>query len=100
MLGYPRMFTNAVCPAAAGISLAERMKANQLANALDRTIRARALAHGFVFRSAIEPFGRHAVCSPSPWLNGLRFPNATESYHPNRNGNSQGYARLVRSVVG
>ena len=38
VLGYPRMFTNAVCPAAAGISVAERTKANQLADALDRTI--------------------------------------------------------------
>ena len=78
----------------------ERTKANQFADALDRTIRARALAHGFAFRSAIGPFGKHAVCSPSPWLNGLSFPNAIESYHPNRAGNNQGYAPLVLSALG
>jgi hypothetical protein len=36
----------------------------------------------------------------SAWLNGLNFASTIESYHPNRNGNSLGYAPLVRSVVG
>jgi hypothetical protein len=34
------------------------------------------------------------------WLNGLNLASTFESYHPNRHGNSLGYAPLVRSVVG
>ena len=40
------------------------------------------------------------MCSSSAWLNGLNIFNTTESYHPNRNGNSAGYVPLVRSVIG
>jgi lysophospholipase L1-like esterase len=100
VLGYPRMFTSAGCFGTLGISATERTKANQLADALDGVIGARAAAYGFAYKSALGPFAAHAVCSFSPWLNGLNLFNTTESYHPNRNGNSLGYAPLVRSVIG
>jgi GDSL-like lipase/acylhydrolase family protein len=100
VLGYPRMFTSAGCFGTLGISATERTKANQLADALDGVIGARAAAYGFAYKSALAPFATHAVCSFSPWLNGLNLFNVTESYHPNRNGNSLGYAPLVRSVIG
>jgi hypothetical protein len=100
VLGYPRMFTSAGCFGTLGISATERTKANQLADALDGVIGARAAAYGFAYKSALAPFATHAVCSSSPWLNGLNLFNTTESYHPNRNGNSFGYAPLVRSVIG
>ena len=61
---------------------------------------ARAAAYGFTYKSAISSWTGHAVCSGSAWLNGLNIFNTTESYHPNRNGNSQGYAPLVRQVIG
>jgi hypothetical protein len=51
------------------------------------------------YKSAIVPFTGHAVCSSSAWLNGLNLFNTGESYHPNRNGNSAGYAPLVRSAL-
>jgi hypothetical protein len=35
----------------------------------------------------------------SEWLNGLSNP-VSESYHPNRTGQSSGYLPLVRQVVG
>lgn len=100
VLGYPRMFSSAGCFGTFGISSTERTKANQLADALDQLSSARAAAAGLTYRSAILPFTGHAVCSSSAWLNGLNLFNTVESYHPNRNGNSQGYAPLVRSVVG
>jgi lysophospholipase L1-like esterase len=100
VLGYPRMFTSAGCFGTLGISATERTRANQLADALDGVIGARAAAYGFAYKSAVGPFATHAVCSFSPWLNGLNLFNTTESYHPNRNGNSLGYAPLVRSVIG
>ena len=100
VLGYPRIFSSAGCFGTLGISATERTKANQLADALSQLTSARAAAAGFTYRSAIVPFTGHAVCSGSAWLNGLNLFNTGESYHPNRNGNSLGYAPLVRSVVG
>jgi lysophospholipase L1-like esterase len=100
VLGYPRLFSSAGCLGTLGISSTERTKANQLADALDQLTSARAAAAGFSYRSAIAPFTGHAVCSGSAWVNGLNLFNTVESYHPNRNGNSLGYAPLLRSVVG
>jgi lysophospholipase L1-like esterase len=100
VLGYPRIFSSAGCFGTLGISSTERTKANELADALDQLAGARAAAAGVTYRSAIAHFSGHAVCSWSAWLNGLNLFNTVESYHPNRNGNSLGYAPLVRSVVG
>jgi lysophospholipase L1-like esterase len=100
VLGYPRIFSSAGCFGTLGITLTERTKANQLADALDALTAARVAAAGLTYKSAVVPFTGHAVCSGSPWLNGLNLFNTVESYHPNRNGNSLGYAPLVRSVVG
>jgi lysophospholipase L1-like esterase len=102
VLGYPREFTSVGCFGTLGISATERTKANQLAEALDQVIRDRATLpqYAFSYQSALASFSTHAVCSSSPWLNGLNLFSTTESYHPNRNGNSQGYVPLVRAVIG
>ena len=100
VLGYPRMFSSSSCWGTFGISSTERTKANQLADALDQLLAARATAHGFTYRSAIQPFTGHAVCSSTAWINGLNLVSTGESYHPNRNGHSLGYAPLVRAVTG
>jgi hypothetical protein len=100
VLGYPRIFSSAGCFGTLGISSTERAKANQLADALDQLSSQRAGVAQVTYKSAVAPFTGHAVCSSSPWLNGLNLFNTVESYHPNRNGNSLGYAPLVRSVVG
>ena len=100
VLGYPRIFSSAGCFGTFGISSTERTKANQLADAIDQLSAARAAAANVMYRSAIAAFTGHAVCSASSWINGLNLFNTNESYHPNRNGNSLGYAPIVRSVVG
>jgi hypothetical protein len=100
VLGYPRLFSSSGCLGTTGISAQERTDANLLADAVDSVTAARAAAYGFTYKSAISSWTGHAVCSSSAWLNGLNIFNTTESYHPNRNGNSQGYAPLVRQVIG
>jgi len=100
VLGYPRIFSSASCFGTLGITATERAKANQLADAVDALTSQRATAAGATYQSAIGAFTGHAVCSTAPWLNGLNLFNTVESYHPNRNGNSLGYAPLVRAVVG
>ena len=100
VLGYPRMFNGSSCLGAFGISATERTKANQLADALDQTIGTHASTAGVTYKSALSSFSTHAVCSSSPWLNGLNLFNTGESYHPNKSGHSLGYLPLVRAVTG
>ena len=100
VLGYPRVFSSSGCLGTFGISSTERTKANQLSDALDQVTAAHAAAAGVTYKSSIGAFVGHAVCSSSPWLNGLNLFNTTESYHPNRNGNSAGYLPLVTAATG
>jgi len=100
VLGYPRVFSGASCFASLGISSTEETKANQLSDALDALIAKHAAAAGVVYESATTPFTGHAICSSSPWLNGLNLFNTGESYHPTRSGHSSGYLPLVASVTG
>jgi len=100
VLGYPRIFSGAGCFGTLGISSTEETKANQLSDALDTVIAAHAQTDGVTYTSAIAAFTGHAVCSSSPWLNGLNLFNTGESYHPNRTGQSSGYLALLTSVTG
>jgi hypothetical protein len=98
VLGYPKMFAPASCLGTLGISSTEQRKANDLAVALDTEMRSR-LPAGVTYQSALGAFAGHAVCSSSPWLNGLNLFNTGESYHPNRGGHSSGYLPLVSAVA-
>jgi lysophospholipase L1-like esterase len=100
VLGYPRVFSSSGCLGTFGISSTERTKANQLSDALDQVTAAHAAANGVTYKSSIGAFTGHAVCSSSPWLNGLNFFNTGESYHPTRSGHSSGYLPLVTAVTG
>lgn len=100
VLGYPRVFSGASCFGTLGISSTEQAKANALADALDKVIAAHAATDGVTYESAIGAFTGHAVCSSSPWLNGLNLLNTGESDHPNRSGHSTGYLPLVAAVTG
>jgi lysophospholipase L1-like esterase len=100
VLGYPRVFSGSGCLGTLGISSTERTKANALADALDRVVAAHAAADGVTYESAIAAFTAHAVCSWSPWLNGLNLLSTGESYHPTRSGHSAGYLPLVTAVTG
>lgn len=100
VLGYPHVFSGASCFGTLGISSTEETKANQLSDALDTVISTQAQRYGLTYESAIGAFTGHAVCSASPWLNGLNLFNTTESYHPNKAGHSSGYLALVTSITG
>ena len=100
VLGYPRVFSGAGCFGTLGISSTEETKANALSDALDQLVAAHAAADGITYKSAIGAFTGHAVCSSSPWVNGLNLFNTGESYHPSRSGHSSGYLPLVTAVTG
>jgi GDSL-like Lipase/Acylhydrolase family len=100
VLGYPRVFSGASCFGTLGISSTEQSKANDLADAFDHVIATHAAAANVTYVSSIARFTGHAVCSATPWINGLNLFNTTESYHPSRSGNSAGYLPLLTAVTG
>jgi len=100
VVGYPRLFSGSTCTSAFGISGSEMTAANNLVDAMDTVTATRAAAYGFTYKSAVSQFTGHALCSSSPWLNGLSPFAISNSYHPNASGQSSGYTPLVRSITG
>src|SRR5262249_20135487 len=95
VLRYPRGFSGSSRLRTLGITPTEQMKANALADELNQVIAKYASSNQVTYESAIGPFLGHAVCSFSPYLNGLNLFNTGESYHPTRSGQSSGYLPLV-----
>ena len=100
VLGYPHVFSTSTCFGTLGISSTEERDANLLADGLDSLIASYAGKYQFTYKSALVPWTGHAVCSLSPWLNGLNLFNTGESYHPNKAGHSAGYLPLVTAQTG
>lgn len=101
VLDYPYLFMGEDCNAGTFFSPDEETRLNQTADMLRTQLRSAATRAGgnFVFKDAIPPFVGHAICDSVEWLNGLSNP-VSESYHPNRTGQSSGYTPLVRAVLG
>lgn len=100
ILSYPRVLGTSGCFATTGISSSERSQLGTLENNLNAKIKAAATATGFTYVNSDSKFAGHNVCASQEWINGLNILHPEESYHPNRNGNSLGFAPLVRAIVG
>ena len=98
VVGYPRIFMGEDCNAFTWFSPAEETRLNQTADLLNSKLSAAAGAQGFSFANPTSRFIGHAVCDNPEWLNGLSNP-INESYHPNRTGQSSGYAPLVSPLL-
>ncbi|OKI74105.1 SGNH/GDSL hydrolase family protein [Micromonospora sp. CB01531] len=98
IVGYPRLSNESDCQSLSRISPGEQAALNDTADLLNETIKARAVAHSFPFVDPRAAFTGHAVCDAVEWINGLSNPTS-ESYHPNRTGQSGGYAPLVKSAM-
>ena len=96
--GYPRVFMGEDCNAATWFSPSEETRLNQTADLLNAKLSAAAAARGFKFANPTSRFIGHAVCDDVEWLNGLSNP-ISESYHPNRLGQSSGYTPLVSPLL-
>ncbi|MGH3502237.1 MAG: SGNH/GDSL hydrolase family protein [Nocardioidaceae bacterium] len=97
VVGYPRLFNGEDCNAGTWFSPHEESRLNATADLLDSTIAAAANAHGFSYVDPRSAFTGHAICGSPEWINGLSSP-ITESYHPNRSGQT-GYADLVDDLL-
>ena len=96
--GYPRIFQGEDCNAATWFSPSEETRLNQTADLLNAKLSAAASAKGFRFANPTSRFIGHAVCDDVEWINGLSNP-VSESYHPNRLGQSSGYSPLVSPLL-
>ena len=98
VVGYPRLFNGEDCNAGTWFSPTEESRLNQTADLLNSTTSTAASAKGFGFANPTSRFIGHAVCDDVEWLNGLSNP-VSESYHPNRTGQSSGYTPLVNGLL-
>ena len=98
VVGYPRIFMGEDCNAFTWFSPSEESRLNQTADLLNSKLSAAAAARGFAFANPTSRFVGHAVCDSPEWINGLSNP-VSESYHPNRTGQSSGYAPLVSPLL-
>jgi hypothetical protein len=98
IVGYPRLFQGEDCNAGTWFSPTEESRLNQTADLLNSKLAAAASAKGFTFANPTSRFIGHAVCDDVEWLNGLSNP-VSESYHPNRTGQSSGYTPLVSPLL-
>lgn len=98
VVGYPKLFMGEDCNAMTWFSPNDEKSLNDTAVLLDNTIGAAAKAKGFSFVNPVNRFTGHAICDGREWINGLSNPVA-ESYHPNRAGQSSGYAPLVSTPL-
>jgi lysophospholipase L1-like esterase len=99
VVGYPRIFNGEDCNAATFFSPTEESRLNQTADLLNSKTAAAASAKGFSFANPTSRFIGHAVCGDPEWINGLSNP-ISESYHPNRTGQSSGYVPTVNPLMG
>jgi lysophospholipase L1-like esterase len=98
VVGYPRIFNGEDCNAGTWFSPAEESRLNYTADLLNSRISTQAASKGFKFVNPTSRFIGHAVCDDVEWINGLSYP-ISESYHPNRTGQSSGYAPLVSAQL-
>ena len=98
VVGYPRIFDGEDCNALTFFSPSEETRLNATADLLDSTLRKAAVAAGFRYAGPTGRFLGHAVCDDPEWINGLSSP-ISDSYHPNRAGQSAGYTPLVSPLL-
>jgi lysophospholipase L1-like esterase len=98
VLGYPRLFNGEECNIITRISPEEQAQLNDAADLLAETIGATAASHGLRHLDMRDAFTGHAICDDVEWLNGISWPIA-ESYHPNVDGQRDGYFAALAAAV-
>lgn len=98
VVGYPRLNTLGPCNIP-GYDDTKRAVMNTGADILAATISEQAAAAGFSYADPRQEFNGHGVCSSAEWLNGPSIP-VQESFHPNVDGQADGYLPTVDAVTG
>ncbi|BCJ55444.1 lipase 1 [Actinoplanes sp. NBRC 14428] len=100
VLGYPILFDETAPSCGfAGMSIPKRKSINKGAAELNKVIKARSQAAGFIWSDVTDEFAGHGICGPSAWLHGLTLIPPTDSFHPTSNGYKYGYLPALNSVL-
>ncbi|GAA4901953.1 lysophospholipase L1-like esterase [Stackebrandtia albiflava] len=92
-VGYPRLFAEAPCESAPGLTEQEQQWLNDAADLLNRVTLRAATEAGIRFADPRTAFTGHAVCDEDPWMHGLsNVPG--DAFHPNPAGYA-GYAEFI-----
>jgi len=55
---------------------------------------------GITFVDVRPAFAEHELCSQAPRLNGIIRNNLVSSFHPNQDGQAQGYEAALAAITG
>ena len=98
VLGYPQTLAETgTCPVI-DLGSAKRTYMNGLADALAEGTKAAALKESVYFLDMRATFKDHGACGSDPWINDLT--NASEVFHPNAAGYTNGYATKLKATWG
>lgn len=97
--GYPLLFSGVQCQLLVNINPDEQERLNEATHTLNDTIAGVAAEHGFEFADVRDNFDGHAVCDDEEYLHGLTGPLVIESFHPNLEGQQQGYLPALEDAV-
>lgn len=97
--GYPLLFSGVLCQLLVNIMPEEQERLNEATHTLNDTIAGVAAEHGFEFADVRDNFDGHAVCDDEEYLHGLTGPLVIESFHPNLDGQQQGYLPALEDAV-
>lgn len=100
VLDYPQFYDLSKSSTCIGLSTTKRTYINQGAGVLDSLISAAAGRHGDSFVDANPFFAGHQICDSSSYLISVDWFNLSDSYHPNANGQKDGYLPALASVTG
>lgn len=100
VLDYPQFYDLAKSSSCIGLSTTKRTHLNQGASVLDSVISAAASRHGDTFVEVNSFFAGHQICDSGSYLISVDWFNLGDSYHPNANGQKNGYLPALDSVTG
>jgi lysophospholipase L1-like esterase len=97
VLGYPHVVEDG---GACSLSEPKRRALNEGSDQLAAVTADQAAKAGAVFADARPAFAGHGYCSRDAWINGVTFPDTDGSFHPNTDGQRDGYLALLSAAAG
>jgi lysophospholipase L1-like esterase len=100
VLGYPQPVAMTGSCGDLDLTAAKRTSMNGMADALAEGGKAAATSASVYFIDMRKPFSGHGACGTSPWINGVKLAQLTETFHANAAGYEQGYAAKLSATWG
>jgi len=100
VLDYPQFYDLSKSSTCIGLSTTKRTHINAGAAMLDSLMSAAASRHGDTFVDVNPFFAGHQICDSDTYMISVDLLDLSVSYHPNANGQANGYLPALGSVTG